>query len=353
MKLLLFSDIHVHNHNQYAEILPSGRNSRLQDCLNIIYQITDLIDKEKVDKVICLGDLFHSRTKLDIDVFSSTFEAMRTLSQKIGKGNFFILKGNHDSYTKVGGIHSLEAFNEIAQVRAGDPSIELLTVNPWPSDLAEQISVAFYPWTADTEGMKNWFQQMPPVDILLIHQGVSEAVVGPYDVKVKTEISLKDLPLDRIKLCIAGDYHKRQFLAGGKLHYIGSPLQLSFGERGDDKCFSLIYTSDWSVKSILTNAPKFYEYASKEEFDLRDSSVDVSKDFVRITAKSVADIESLKKEFPRIQTVLEEKETAVVSRSEGLNLSDDKALLTSWMKSQDETDLEYLEMGMALLQQCE
>ena len=83
---------------------------------------------------------------------------------------------------------------------------------------------------------------------------------------VKSEVGLKDLPLDKTKHCIAGDFHKRQFLAEGKFHYLGSPLQLSFSERGDRKCFTLIH-DDWTIEEIETDAPRFYQFDSVAEFE--------------------------------------------------------------------------------------
>lgn len=344
MRFLKFSDLHAHNHSQYSETLPNGRNSRLQDCLNIIDQAIEVVDSQKIDDVFFLGDLFESRTKLDIDVLTATFEAMRRLSLKVGKGHLWMLIGNHDQYNKVGGIHSVEAFKEIAQV-IDVPQIRQI------NDGLKTITLAFYPHSSDVAGMKKWIQDMPEVDMFLFHQGVSEAAVGPYDMHIKTEISLADLPLSKARLCIAGDFHKRQFLADGKFHYIGSPLQLSFGERNDHKCFSLVDTSDWSVASIDTNAPKFFEFPSMEAFKARESpdGIHPPTDFVRVYCRTEKEVQEVKSTFPRAQAILENAVVEVVDRSKGIDINDDKQLLQAWMVSQKATDFELLEVGMGLL----
>lgn len=338
MSILLFSDLHCHNREQFSERLPSGRNSRLQDCLNVVEQAIVICEERNIQSVFFLGDVFESRTKLDIDVLTSTSEVFKRLSKACK--NLFMLVGNHDQYTKVGEVHSMEIFRDFAEV-IDSPKIDEDSLTGW--------TAAFYPHTSDVPGMKEWIKKMPQVDLFLFHQGLSEASVGPYDMNVKTEISIKDLPLDKTRYCIAGDYHKRQFLANGKFHYLGSPLQLSFSERGDRKCFTLI-KDDWTIEEIETDAPRFYEFDSAEEYKLNSQNIR-AKDFVRVSDPDRIVLDEIKTRSPKVQTVLVKQADIKHSRVGEEVLKDDTALLQTWItRANTELDPDLLlEEGRALL----
>lgn len=339
MSILLFSDLHCHNFEQFSEKLPSGRNSRFQDCLNVVFQAREICIEKQVDTCVFLGDVFESRTKLDIDVLTGTYEAFRSLS---GSVDLIMVKGNHDAYTKVGDVYSTKIFSEFAKVVEG-PGI-------WRLGNKASWNVAIYPWTSDIEGMKEWIKQMPPCDLFLFHQGLSEAAVGPFDMHVKTEVSIKDLPLDKTRYCIAGDFHKRQFLANGKFHYLGSPLQLSFGEREDNKCFTLIH-DDWSIESIPTNAPRFYLFENADAYEKEKDKIG-PKDFVKVLDTNRIKLEQIKATSPRIQTVLEKQgDIKNEKRVSSEVLKNDVELLRTWVtRANTELDPDLLvEEGAALI----
>ena len=44
----------------------------------------------------------------------------------------------------------------------------------------------------------------------------------------------------------SGHYHKPHVVAGSSIEYIGSPMQMSFAEAGQEKRL-LLLTSDWQV----------------------------------------------------------------------------------------------------------
>ncbi len=345
--MLFFSDLHCHAWSQYSTRLPNGLNSRLQDCLNIIHQAKKIVEEQLVNYVFFVGDLFHSRTKIDIDVYYATFRAMRDLAS-IGVP-IYILKGNHDCHNRVGDVHSLEAFKTIAAV-VDRPMIRTLQSGD------EKVSVAMFPYTSDVPRLIEQFEGLPAMDLVLFHQGVREAVVGPYGMTVHSELALSNLPLNRVRYCIAGDYHKRQFLADGKFHYCGSPLQLTFGEAGEEKAFSLIDTSDWKIQTIPTSAPRFYSFDSAtrlaEVINTPDSpNLDV--DFIRVFYKNENEInETIRALEGRIVFEHMPEEQTVLTRIDPAIVGDDRALLEAWLHqkvgdSQDAGNL--IELGMELL----
>jgi hypothetical protein len=185
---------------------------------------------------------------------------------------------------------------------------------------------------------------------LLFHQGISEAAVGPYDMHVKTELSINDLPLSKVRYAIAGDFHKRQFLKDGKFHYLGSPLQLSFSERNDVKAFTYI-DADWNLHTIPTEAPRFYLFDSIAHYEKEKSQIREC-DFVRIIDKDRVRLETLKESNPKIQTELVTEDTITQRRIDPKAEFDDAYLLSEWISKNMIPGIsseELLEEGMNLL----
>lgn len=337
MKFLVFSDLHAHNHEQFSRRLKSGRNSRLQDCLNIIDQVNQIATEQKVDVVLFLGDLFHSRTKLDIDVLTSVVDRMNYLGQC---HKTVALVGNHDQYTKVGEINSLSTLKHVDVISS--PEIKTFGA----------VKIAFYPHTVDVPAMKDWINKLDSsVDMFCFHQGISEASIGAYDAHIRCELALADLPLDRCKIVMAGDFHKRQFLASGKFHYIGSPLQLTFAEKLDIKCFSLIDTDTWHVTNIPTNAPTFHEFETYEKFEKQvTSGFSFENKFVRLICTDADTIKRVRFQYPTVQ-VVDATPKHVVTRNATSGGETDLQLLKLYAERNLDKPLvdEYVTLGLSLL----
>jgi DNA repair exonuclease SbcCD nuclease subunit len=325
-KLLFFSDLHCHNHSQFSTILANGRNSRLQDCLNIILQAQQVAadlhcDGHKVS-VFMLGDLFHSRTKLDIDVYSGAWGYVNSLAYLFP---MYLLKGNHDCYSKCGDVHSLEAFAEVCDVIDEPRRI-----------VAGDCTLNAFPYTDDVAKLVQDIQAAEPADMLLLHQALREGAVGPYGATGHGELSVKDLPLDRYKYVFAGDYHKRQWVVPNKVHYIGSPLQLTFGEAGEFKAFTLVDTETWQVEDIPTQAPRFFVFNSVQEYETAKAAGTVRPaiDFIRVLydEDNRKSAEQVKTECDRVQLVEESQQKAVLQRVGNEVASNDLLLLEAYVE---------------------
>lgn len=293
MNILNFSDLQCHSYQQFATRTERGLNSRFQDCLNIIGQVEKVVEERNVEIVFFTGDLFESRTKLDVDVYTETWKGIKRLAERVP---VILLCGNHDQHIKLGDIHSLEPFKPFCHV-VDSPS--LFTV--------KGIEVAAYPFTTNITELKEWLRNLPNCDVLLLHQAVSEASLGCWDRSIKGELDVADIPVDRIKLCIAGHIHKRQTLGNGKIHLPGSPLPLNFGEVGEEKGITLIDTRTWEIETIPTDAPRFYKFtATKNDPDplsLNLTHIDLDRDFVRVCYEEhwETSVLQLKERHPRIQ----------------------------------------------------
>jgi len=347
MKILCFADLHAHNYTQYATRLSNGLNSRLVDCLNVVEQIRNVCMEQDVKHVVFAGDMFKSRTKIDVDSFVETWTQFFLLSQVLEE--LVLLCGNHDQFTRAGDIHCLEPFQSFSTVVSHHVPLRLSGVDTY-----------FIPHIADYDTLRDALASIPyGTRLAFMHQPVAEAIPGPTDNPGKPKFKLDDVPWQRVDLVVSGDIHKRQLLRAGKWHYIGSPLQLTFGDRDQEKCASIIDTDTLEITDVPLSAPKFVQLESPEnaemryeEFDLQGADPD--KDFIRLRYFSdwEKQAELLKEKHPRIvlerygdtQQAAEETTDAVVGN--------DRLLLQEYIQQHADESLDVdklLEFGLDAL----
>ena len=321
VKTVILSDLHSHNHEQFATTLPGGRNSRLQNILNVLEEARQFCLAKKVDVIFFLGDMFHSRTKVVVDVFSATWLAWKSLAESVKKT--FILVGNHDQYNKVGSIHSLEAFREFATV----------VDQPILSSYME-TRFAMHPFTTKIEEWKSFVAMLPSdLDFFFAHQGLSEAVVGAFDISIKAEVGYSDLPHEKAQWILMGHYHKHQFIGEEqRAGYIGSPLQHNMGERTEPKGFLYFEDVKRRPEFVLTHAPSFFLFEDADEFGamLFVKGVRPERDFIRVKC-SETEARQLKEEFPRIQVEVVREDRQEERRIQPEALASDLNLLNTYV----------------------
>jgi DNA repair exonuclease SbcCD nuclease subunit len=256
MRILLFSDLHGHAFKPYSVTLENGRNSRLQDAVNILDEIYDACANQNIDGVLFAGDLFHARGTLQIPTFNAIFEGIAKIKTRV---NFFgMLVGNHDQATKLGDIHACYAFGSILTVMDKTQWYTFESID------GEQLHVYAIPHTTNKKQIENdlnTFGKSQPkhtTSICLAHLGISGAKVGSNFVLVTednpTTIPFTKAGFDQIFL---GHYHQPQVLASN-MQYIGATHQHNWGDIGQDRGFVLYDTEPEDIKFIkTTSAPKF------------------------------------------------------------------------------------------------
>lgn len=342
MKILIFSDLHVHNYQQMSRTLPNGMNSRLADCIGIVDQAAEVAANKGCNHCIFCGDWFHSRTKLDIDVLYYSLAAVKRLSSIV---QIVMIPGNHDCFGTSSEVTSLDLFRQYATVIDKPCTIDYIEAG---SDFF--TSLTFVPWQSNPREFFKTFEDSG--EALFMHQAIDEGVIGPTDRKVDVHLSVNDLPLDRYKMIFAGDYHKHQTLANGKFVYCGSPLQLTFGERDEPKGILVYDTDTGTMEFVPTKAPKFHVFDSIREYKAADNQIR-REDFVRVkyTDDEKDDPIIKQEEFTtQFEYVAAEKQ---VARGNPNIVSDDHALLREYLDTMPGIDAkdkpELLELGMEML----
>jgi len=202
MRYLVCSDIHL------------NLNRRFDDTVAALNQITEIIEREMVHKVLILGDTFTSRRPHSKEL--TTFERWISRITNSSRASFegwpqvVIIRGNHDEFPD--GTHSYHAFEELRI-----PNVKIYS-NPHIED-----------------------------GIFMGHFLLREATIGPTDYKSMESMSVDEL-IAKYPNCIAymlGDVHKHQVLSEEPpVIYAGSIEHVDFGERKDEKGVILLEITD-------------------------------------------------------------------------------------------------------------
>lgn len=285
MKILIFSDIHIHPHKKSAE--------RLDHCLKALDWVFDVADRKNIRNVVFLGDLFHDRQRIDVLTYQRTFEVIeKRLSD--GKIDLRLLLGNHDIWHNdrldVSSVNPLRSIKGITVV--DEPCIQEI------SDGSEDIKFAFLPYThnpiEDIRWLeKEWNSSSKPGSkkILGAHLSVDGAVWNTRfntssEVAVEHDGDMVRVGPDMFKKwdrVFLGHYHAAQSL-DDVVEYVGSPLQLSFGEAFQEKNIVVYDTHDDSREYVKNEfSPKHY-IINEDEIDLHP----LAGNFVRVEVKDIS-----------------------------------------------------------------
>jgi DNA repair exonuclease SbcCD nuclease subunit len=331
-KILLFADIHLHPHKRSTD--------RLQDCLNVLNWIFQTAVDKKIKNVVFLGDLLHDRQKIDVLTYQRTFEIFEKYLGFEPKFYFHALLGNHDLWHwQKGDISSVNPFRALPGITVVDkPTTKILhdgnsffpiSFLPYTTNPVADLKEVEESWEARTK--QKWDKNHR---ILCGHVAIDGAVWNVLhetyaEVTVEHDGDMVKVGSDIFKnwtKVFLGHYHAAQKLCHN-VEYIGSPLQLSFGEAFQDKKI-LIY--DWETREqeyVLNDfSPQhlIIPEVDVEKYDLKGNFVrimteDLSSDRVIETRKllveqGVATLEI--KQSPKQETHVVKDATAILERGD-------------------------------------
>ena len=308
-KILLFSDAHIHAHKKSFD--------RLKDCLTALEWAFETAKAHKIKDVVFAGDLFQDRQKIDVATYSLTFDVL--FKHCDGSINLWLLLGNHDMwYHDKWDISSVLPF-----VR--NP-IEHLTELGMAAKQRKGLKILVGHLAVHGAELNALYHTL--ADIVLEHDG-DMVKVGPEYFKAWDKVFL-------------GHYHGAQEMEN--IEYIGSPLQLTFGEAFQEKHL-IIYDLKTGNKEYIIN-----EFSPKHLIVSEDDvhKYDVENNFVRLSVenrKSI-DILDLRKSIQEkkpgtleiVQKPKKEQKQVVEDAKAILNKEDE--MLETYVKEVDTGDME-------------
>jgi DNA repair exonuclease SbcCD nuclease subunit len=338
-KILIFSDLHVACHKKSEQ--------RLNDCLKALEWIFKCAAEHNVNDIICVGDFFHDRQKIEVLTYQKAFEIFASNLKKIKSdtkmNKIYLLLGNHDMWYN-------ERWNISSVFPLGALDEDVVIVDKPSSYEIAGHEVGFLPYT------KNPIEDIKKIDIgnkelLFAHVAIDGAL---WNVKFKTiaDVCIEhDGDWNRVFM---GHYHAAQKLTE-KVEYVGSPLQLDFGEVDQEKHI-IVYDMDTDEKQYIKNdfSPKHFYYHPHKDGDVNDwmeKSKIKKGDFVNIRTKKIQSSDNI--EYQKIIA----KNTCEVVRSKSIkkNVREDKKIIEEaksilfneeqmaeeYIKSVDTTGLEH------------
>jgi DNA repair exonuclease SbcCD nuclease subunit len=337
-KALITADLHMHSHK--------GSIDRLQDCLNTLNWIFETAESRGVKHIFFLGDLFHEQGKIDVLNYLRTFEVfMRHMIDDAKDIDVYLLLGNHDMYYKQKwDVNSIKPLTAIPRVNIVD--------KPCTLEIGGR-AIDWLPHIANPLQSLEELKKNHKTSLLLGHLAVSGASLNVYygvksDVIVEYDNDMKSVDGNTFsdwELTLLGHYHGQQKLCGGKVEYVGSPLQLSFGEAFQQK-HVIILDLDTLEKEYVENnfSPKHYlitpDDIENETYDLNNHFVRVivddmgAKEIVDLKQKVAKDYHVASFDFKTKDKKIEDRENDVQNAKQILQ---DGEVLEVWIKEMEQT----------------
>jgi DNA repair exonuclease SbcCD nuclease subunit len=325
MKALIFSDIHIHPHKKSID--------RLEDCIKTLDWVFLTAEENNIENIIFLGDLFHDRQKIDVLTYQKTFEVFEKYLLR-NKFSTYLLLGNHDLWhNQKCDISSVNPLRNLPGVTVvNEPCVKVISKNylfgflPYTHNPIEDLKKVEKEWKIICKE-----KNINPPKRMGGHIAVDGAT---WNVKYGThaEVAIEH-DGDMIKVgpdifkgwskVFLGHYHAQQKLSDN-VEYIGSPLQLSFGEAFQEKHIA-IYNFENDKCDYIKNefSPKHY-ILNEDELD----NYNLEGNFIRLEVKDISSSSMLEVR----KNLLEEKKVATMEikqfvKKEEHVITDAKAIL--------------------------
>ena len=324
-KVLIFSDLHLHRHKD--------RIDRLQDCIKVLDWIFEVAEIHNCDDIWFLGDLFHERNKIDMMDYITAFEAIvKHMTDDAHNRELYLLVGNHDMYHKEKwSVNSVRPFSTI-------PGVTIIQ-----SPVSLQMGKVKIDWMPHTENPVRdlaTFKKAGAGNILLGHMSVHGALTNMFygtrsDVIVEYDNDM--IPVDSSifedwDMTFLGHYHGAQKLSD-KVEYVGSPLELSFGEAFQQK-HVIVLDLDTMEKEYVVNdfSPKHLIITPQ---DVQDENYNLNGNFIRIAVEDMGrkDLVDLKRQiaqkYDTLSLDMKEKDKSKVEEQDANAIEDIKQVLAN------------------------
>ncbi len=246
MKTLIISDTHFGNHEDFANY-NMAVNSRLLLQIQAFCEALQIGIREKCDRVIHLGDVFHKRGQVEPEAFNLCKQSIEKYAARFGR--IIVLTGNHD-ITMEG-----EVFNTAYMLE----------------DVAQKVDVITAPTRGNGEYfipfMKEGFEEAlkvlgsPSGVTLYMHQSIFGAHYNRPILKGVDPAFLKGF-----KRVFCGHIHEPQTIKPN-IWIVGAPYPMNFGDKEKHHVLIIDESSNIGLKYPIKH-PKFLTV--EDPGDIRD-----------------------------------------------------------------------------------
>lgn len=277
MKLLIFSDLHLHLFGAFALNKNSVENSRYTAIVSVLKQIFDYAVKFKVDIIIINGDLFETKNVVDCVVNNTLWDWCKSCSDN----NIQVIMnvGNHD-IASIGDetMTLLHPYKSIKGVRVIDkptiiPHTQLdgmcnLTIIPFRRKVDKARAAIMDCVTQIKTNPEVFKGNNDPMNLMFYHGALNGAKLKGCEFNSeKDALGISDLFYAFFDYVFLGHFHLRQKMADNIL-YTGNPLHQDAGDTGDQKGFFIMDCRSAKLTFVPTSYPEFREIILYTKADL-------------------------------------------------------------------------------------
>ena len=250
------ADLQFDEHASLSTLTPSGVTSRLKDMIDCWHWIMATAIKRNCEGIIVIGDIFDSRTVIDLSVLDQVCRGFHAAHEKGLR--LIIVAGNHDSYLRSPKMNSLQVFKGYAQV------VEVTHV---------EDGMGFVAWTEDITALRSGIDTVLKggAKYLFTHVLLRGAVTGG-----DKGVPVDALRPEKFEQVFLGDVHDPREITEN-VRYVGSPLQINYGDAGGWRGIVVFDRKSGEIETVEnTVSPKFHV--------IEDATVEgvKSNDFVRV-----------------------------------------------------------------------
>ena len=235
MRAIVTADWHFDTWDRLSTVGADGINSRLRDQMECAEWIGTVGDVQQADTIIIAGDLFDSRTVIDVSVLSAMGTVLSDLRTRF---RLIAIPGNHDAYLRTARITGLLALTGL---------VELVT-KPYCIG-----GVGFVPWDDSPDVMHEYVKACgSKVNYLFSHGLVCGAHAGGEH---GMPVDVFDCPAKRVFL---GDVHE-PVPVDKRIQYVGAPMQHDFRDAGGRRGVLFLDTASGKERYIENDvSPRFH-----------------------------------------------------------------------------------------------
>lgn len=247
MKLAIITDIHfdVRDGSQF-----------FLDRYNDFFekQFFPTLKKHNIKKVLCLGDTWENRRKLNVNAIKHAREMFFDKLEQYGI-EFTSILGNHDvAFKNTNQVNSLDMFGKAYS------NVNIINTNGYYQCGDKTIALVSWINRDNLESQLKFINESKHCDILAGHFEINGFVMtkGHYCDTGFEQDMFKDY-----KSVWSGHFHIRSTI--GNISYLGNPFQTNIGDCGDKRGFH-IYDSDTDTLEFIENEYPIYNTIQFNDF---------------------------------------------------------------------------------------
>jgi hypothetical protein len=239
MKIALLNDTHcgVRNNNQmFAEY--QGRFYR-----EVFFPY---LDEHNIKQIIHLGDYFDRRR--DVNFYSLHKNHEHFIQPMVERGiHMDLIVGNHDIY-----------FKSTNELNSPEFLLKSDNINVYTDPIKKEydgLEIALLPWiNSENEEEVEEFLQLTTAPFVMSHLEVNGGMVGPGHFHGGgTPASW----FERFEQVFSGHFHHKSTL--GNIRYLGSQMEFTWNDFGDDKYFHVFDTETREIEAIKNPLKMFHK----------------------------------------------------------------------------------------------